>query len=238
MDIRSSSVALGAGVVARLRPPSHGSCRWLAVGALAGALVGGTGIAAAATGTITACANASGTLMLSTTGTCAANETTVTWNQVGPPGPLGPKGDTGPAGPQGAQGLQGPPGPVGPIGPVGPAGPAGLGKTYVADALMSLLPGQTNTATATCTAGDSVVGGSTRVANVKQTTGDTRYAEPAQDANGTAPHNSTPGVQGWTATATANGTGSLTFNFDALSPPSPSPPPSYVEVFAVCLKTS
>jgi hypothetical protein len=110
--------------------------------------------------------------------------------------------------------------------------------------LTSLAPGQTNTATATCTAGDYVVGGSTRVANVKQTTGDTRYAEPAQDANGTAPHNSTPGVQGWTATATANGTPGFdlsTRTATATGDPtssSSSSGPSYVEVFAVCLKAS
>jgi hypothetical protein len=50
---------------------------------------------------------------------CKTNETTLTWNQTGPPGPVGPpgpQGEPGPAGPQGA------PGPTCPAGPPGPAG--------------------------------------------------------------------------------------------------------------------
>src|SRR6266498_5938593 len=105
--------------------------RWLVAGSLLGALVGGAGLAVAATGTITACANPSGVLKLSTDGTCKSNETLVTWNQVGPPGPPGPAGPAGPTGPQGpsgpigATGPQGPAGPQGPTGPAGPQGPAG-----------------------------------------------------------------------------------------------------------------
>jgi hypothetical protein len=45
---------------------------------------------------------------------CGNNETSISWNQVGPIGPLGPQGPIGPAGTQG------------PIGPQGPAGPSDL----------------------------------------------------------------------------------------------------------------
>jgi hypothetical protein len=43
---------------------------------------------------------------------CAANETRLTWNQVGPPGPQGLQGERGPQGEQGPPGLPGPAGPV------------------------------------------------------------------------------------------------------------------------------
>jgi len=48
---------------------------------------------------------------------CSANETQLTWNQVGPQGPVGPAGPTGPTGPQGTTGAQGATGPQGPTGP-------------------------------------------------------------------------------------------------------------------------
>src|SRR6266498_3273925 len=99
--------------------------RWLVAGSLLGALVGGAGLAVAATGTITACANPSGVLKLSTDGTCKSNETLVTWNQVGPPGPPGPAGPAGPTGPQGPSGPIGATAPQGPAGPQGPTCPVG-----------------------------------------------------------------------------------------------------------------
>jgi hypothetical protein len=120
-----------------------GPVRWVIAGVVIGSLIGGAGVAFATSGTITACANSSSVLMLSTTGTCSSNETTVTWNQTGPAGPQGPKGDTGatgmtgpqglqgPAGPQGPQGLQGLTGNTGPTGAQGPAGSIGPGlRTY------------------------------------------------------------------------------------------------------------
>jgi hypothetical protein len=64
------------------------------------------------------------------------------------PGPAGPPGQTG------ATGAQGPPGPV------GPTGPAGVGTTYqVSSPEVTTNVGQYGTATATCNAGDRVLGG-------------------------------------------------------------------------------
>lgn len=41
---------------------------------------------------------------------CVPGESTITWNQSGPPGPAGPQGPSGPTGPQGGAGGQGAPG--------------------------------------------------------------------------------------------------------------------------------
>jgi hypothetical protein len=84
-----------------------GSARWLLTGFLLGALLAGaTAVSATTTGLITACANPGGVLRLSANNaSCAPNETTITWNQIGPPGPPGSAGPPGP---------QGPPGPAGP----------------------------------------------------------------------------------------------------------------------------
>lgn len=54
---------------------------------------------------------------------CAAVDTIVSWNQVGPQGPVGPPGPPGPEGPPGPPGPAGSPGPAGPGGPPGPQGP-------------------------------------------------------------------------------------------------------------------
>ena len=56
---------------------------------------------------------------------CAATDTLITWNAVGPAGDPGPAGPAGEAGPQGEPGPQGDPGPAGEAGPQGPVGPAG-----------------------------------------------------------------------------------------------------------------
>jgi hypothetical protein len=53
-------------------------------------------------------------------GSCAAGEAALSWNQTGPQGP---------AGPAGPQGLQGPQGPRGPEGPAGPPGDPATGAT-------------------------------------------------------------------------------------------------------------
>jgi hypothetical protein len=111
----------------------------VALALLAGAVIGATAVVVSAhpgpvqPGVIHACINnSSGTIKLSTaTGTCAANETAIDWNAVGPkgdkgdPGPPGPKGDKGDTGATGATGPQGPAGPAGPVGPAGPAGAQG-----------------------------------------------------------------------------------------------------------------
>jgi hypothetical protein len=79
--------------------------RWLLAGSVVGALLGGTGIVVASADTITACVNQSTSVFkLSTIGTCAQNETTLTWNQIGPAGPQGPQGQAGPQGPAGVPG--------------------------------------------------------------------------------------------------------------------------------------
>lgn len=56
---------------------------------------------------------------------CAKDETSLQWNQMGPQGPQGPQGGQGATGPQGSQGPQGAPGPQGPQGAQGATGPAG-----------------------------------------------------------------------------------------------------------------
>ena len=90
-------------------------------------------------GTIFACYVKTGGALsvIDSTQKCASNQTSVTWNQIGPAGPSGLVGSAGPAGPTGASGPQGQPGLTGatgatgaigssgPMGPSGPAGPAG-----------------------------------------------------------------------------------------------------------------
>ncbi|MFI6922377.1 hypothetical protein ACIBIZ_20730 [Nonomuraea spiralis] len=108
----------------------------LAVGAVAGLIVGGSGVAVAgvvaADGVITACVTSNGTLRvpsttrptanpspspttqteLAPTGEpgpegCAAGERVITWNQQGPAGPTGPAGPAGPTGPEGPNPFDG-----------------------------------------------------------------------------------------------------------------------------------
>src|SRR5262245_8738603 len=57
--------------------------------------------------------------------TCNANETSLSWNVIGPAGPVGPQGPIGPQGLTGSAGPQGSTGPTGPMGPQGPEGPIG-----------------------------------------------------------------------------------------------------------------
>jgi hypothetical protein len=86
--------------------------------------------------------NSSGTIhVISSTASCATNETRLVWNNIGPQGPPGPQGPIGPMGPQGLQGVAGPAGPAGANGtngingapgPQGPPGPAGSGGPNVA----------------------------------------------------------------------------------------------------------
>jgi hypothetical protein len=78
-------------------------------------------------GVITACyARGSGAVrIIDESEACRAQETRVTWNQVGPEGPAGPAGPVGPQGPQGEPGPAGPQGPAGVQGPQGEPGPAG-----------------------------------------------------------------------------------------------------------------
>ncbi|MFF5113161.1 hypothetical protein [Streptosporangium sp. NPDC000509] len=102
----------------------------LAIGAVLGLVVGGSGIAvagAADTGeVITACVSTNGAVRIppaspspgetmlapaptttASPGRCLATERQISWNQSGPAGPAGPAGDSGPAGPKGEVGISG-----------------------------------------------------------------------------------------------------------------------------------
>ncbi|MGW0587134.1 hypothetical protein [Streptosporangium sp. NPDC002607] len=113
----------------------NGKKTMLAVGALAGLIVGGSGVAVAgavaSSDVITACVTASGTLRVPTaqptpfpsptstaqtelapTGEpgqegCLAGEKVIRWNQMGPTGPAGSTGPAGPAGPEGPNPFDG-----------------------------------------------------------------------------------------------------------------------------------
>jgi uncharacterized repeat protein (TIGR02543 family) len=120
------------------------------------ALTGGVAYAAIPSGgVISGCYNQTNgnmRLLVSSSGSCRPDETSIQWNQTGPagqqgiPGPAGPqglpgpvglsgaqgskgdtgaKGDTGLVGPSGPAGVRGAEGPVGPTGPAGPPGPSG-----------------------------------------------------------------------------------------------------------------
>ena len=117
----------------------------LLVAAIVGtATIGAAG--AASTGLISACVNtSSGTIRIiapgvktppgDASGTCAKNETLLSWN---------------------AQGIQGPPGPTGPQGPQGPAGPAGTAAGSACTTVtgqpgtVRVTVGSTNVLTLTC----------------------------------------------------------------------------------------
>lgn len=102
-------------------------------------VIGGVGLAAVAvlppafasipgpSGSISACYTKNGGSLRVTdsSSTCNSNETSISWNQVGPQGPLGPAGPAGAAGPAGPMGLAGAAGPAGTAGAQGPAGPPG-----------------------------------------------------------------------------------------------------------------
>src|SRR5262245_8460228 len=63
--------------------------------------------------------------MISITTGCKANETRITWNNIGPQGPAGQQGPQGPAGATGATGPTGATGATGPTGATGATGPTG-----------------------------------------------------------------------------------------------------------------
>ena len=87
----------------------------LATFALGVALMSGMALASipGPDGVIDACYTKSGSSLriMDSEASCKSNETSLSWNQTGPPGPPGPQGEQGPPGPQGPEGPQGPPGP-------------------------------------------------------------------------------------------------------------------------------
>ncbi|WP_374090076.1 DNRLRE domain-containing protein [Methylomicrobium lacus] len=97
---------------------------------------------------------------------------------LGPTGPIGPQGlqgllgPTGPIGPQGLQGLLGPTGPIGltgltgPTGPLGPTGPVGQIANTVVKTVTQAAPVTGQLISATCDAGQTLVGGGVNVPNI------------------------------------------------------------------------
>ncbi len=124
-----------------------------------------------ANGIIHACYRSNGNLRLVDRSGCTNQETTLSWNQSGPPGPqgaagpqgeAGPPGTAGPQGPPGPQGLAGPqgiPGPPGPQGASGPSGPAGMSGYEIVNILGTLPTNGTTSVVATCPSGKRVLGG-------------------------------------------------------------------------------
>jgi hypothetical protein len=115
---------------------------------------------------------------------CSQGRTLLTWNAKGARGPVGAKGangangaagaagDLGPAGPAGAKGDIGPAGAAGDLGPAGPAGakgdigPAGAagaagaaGKSVSLSQVTGTILATATTATITCLAGETAIGG-------------------------------------------------------------------------------
>ncbi len=114
----------------------------------------------------------------------------------GAPGPAGPAGVAGPAGPAGATGPAGSPGAAGATGSTGPQGLKGdTGTTGAQGPAVSIYSRTGNTgnpSTATCTAGDSAIGGGVAGSGAAMT--------------GSAPSGSaawvSTGLAGWTGTTT------------------------------------
>jgi hypothetical protein len=113
---------------------------WIAIGLVAGVVLGGTYAfgAVGGGGVITGCYDKqNGNLRLidkQAGKSCRRSERQISWNKQGPQGPAGPAGPAGSAGPTGppgatgatgATGQAGPPGPAGGQGPPGPAGADG-----------------------------------------------------------------------------------------------------------------
>jgi hypothetical protein len=84
-------------------------------------------------------------MKLSPDGTCKSSETTVSWNQAGPPGPPGSMGAPG------SPGMQGPP---------GPPGPAGIsGYQIVFGPIIDIDVGGNGPISVSCPTGKHVLGG-------------------------------------------------------------------------------
>jgi len=107
------------------------------------------------------------------TGATGSTGPTGSTGAMGPMGATGPTGSTGAMGATGATGAVGPAGPVGPTGPMGPAGAQGpTGSTGPAGSILGVNIVTNSTAsnstspksvTATCGAGDVVLGGGARM---------------------------------------------------------------------------
>lgn len=82
---------------------------------------------------------------------CRTPEVAIQWNVQGPAGVAGPQGPVGPAGPRGEKGDKGD------TGPAGPATPITIYRVQGANVQTNL--GNYGTSTATCNAGDKVLGG-------------------------------------------------------------------------------
>jgi hypothetical protein len=129
---------------------------------------------------------------------------------TGPAGPAGPTGATGSPGAQGPAGPAGPPGPTGATGATGPPGVSGLVRFTATSAVDSTT---TKSATASCGAGQRVLGGG-GVANFVAGAGNPEdlalvRSEPTVDGGGNptgwiVTANETDGIAGtWSVTAVA-----------------------------------
>jgi hypothetical protein len=92
---------------------------------------------------------------------CMPGTRALNWNQRGPRGLRGPSGPRGLQGTRGPAGAEGPPGPEGPQGLQGPPGPSDSQVTAPVSATtpISAPQGTVASATATCPAGTSIMGG-------------------------------------------------------------------------------
>src|SRR3954471_10195424 len=80
----------------------------------------------------------------STSGSCVAGESPLTWNSTGPQGPQG-----GPGGP----------GPQGPVGPAGPTGSTGISSVEIITQLHDVANNANDTAFISCPGTKHVIGG-------------------------------------------------------------------------------
>jgi len=146
-------------------------------------------------GVIHACYRSNGNLRLVDKSTCAAGETTISWNQTGAQGPqgeAGPQGLQGLPGTQGAAGPSGPqgtPGSQGPQGAPGTPGPTGMSAYEIVNTRGQLPANGTVQVVATCPSGKRVLGGG--------------YVAPS--ASDTAPLSRPEGDNGWRVDFKSNG---------------------------------
>jgi Collagen triple helix repeat (20 copies) len=160
--------------------------------------------------TFSACLSSGGALTMvsiTTTPTCSAGQTLVTWNQVGPTGPVGATGPQGPTGATGPQGPSGPAGPTGATGPIGATGPTGSVSAAInRDALLSVSAGQNATLDSFCQAGEHAVGGAVNI--IPDGTGTVITSRPDGDMFGDSPDNGGTFI-GWRGVVHADAGGLL-----------------------------
>ena len=189
--------------------------RLVALAAVATALMAG-GIAYASipdsSGAIHSCYTKSGGALRvidSAVTNCKSTETSLNWNQTGPPGPPGANGNNGTNGTNGKDGA------TGPTGPSGPTGPAGMSVQQVTGNTATLGANSNISSQATCPTGTNVIGGG--YTHTSFGTG-TNVSPFAIVENGPAAPGKT-NMQAWIVTAgvISNDTVNPTFTFTAVA---------------------